>query len=823
LGSNPGAITVQGTHLSVSPGQSISLVGGNITVQSGVLDDGITIQPAHLSAPGGQINIASVATAGEISVGDFVPTSDMTMGKITLSQGTILDVSSHNAAGTVRIRGGQFVMDNATLSADTGNANGAAVAVDIRVTGDLSMSTDLNPAITATTSGSGKAGEVLIASANLTATSHAPNFTLAAIDSHTSGTGKGGNISITTGDLRTTGNPHPFWFIDSGTQGPGNGGDIIIIARNIVMNQTEISTGDTRTSALAVEQEVTGSGGNIKFTAESLDMTLATITSDAFGGHGGDITMTVSDIQMRQGSLMGVIGLNGSGGFTVNGERFVLDSGSTIEADTAYVPGKPVTITANVVELKNGSAVRSHTVGNAAAGDIVVTAADHITLSDPRPSGRPSGFYSSSVGIEDIPVNELGGRSGSVILTTPRLEMIGGARIDTSTQTSGQGGNVTITANSIFIGGERKLPIPEDDFDIAGSHASGIFSRSVGSQFCAGLCGIGGHISITTGSLALGSGAVIDTTTTSTGRGGDIAIHATDTISMSGTSSDGTSVGIFSSSIGTSPDAGSGGNIALTAGQSITISNSASVSASSTGPGDTGNIQINAGDQFTMANSTVTTQANQASGGTIKITTTPSGTVELTNSLISASVLDGTGGGGSVNIDPLYVLMQNSQILAQAVQGPGGNITINITNGGLFLPDANSVISASSQFGVNGTVTIQNPNAPAGGHIQPLGQSPLLATSLLNQRCAALAGGEFSSFTVAGRDSLPTEPGSWLASPLALGLAGSGGDTLPEKGLRASIDDDPARDTTVLSLRQIAPAGFLTQTFAVDSPAGCQS
>ena len=148
-------------------------------------------------------------------------------------------------------------------------------------------------------------------------------------------------------------------------------------------------------------------------------------------------------------------------------------------------------------------------------------------------------------------------------------------------------------------------------------------------------------------------------------------------------------------------------------------------------------LQINAGSQFAMTNSTVTTEADHASGGAIKITTTPSGTVELSNSTISASVLNGTGGGGSVNIDPLYVLMQNSQILAQAVQGPGGNITINITNGGLFLPDANSTISASSQFGVNGTVTIQSPNAPVSGQIQPLGKSPLLATSLLNQRCAA--------------------------------------------------------------------------------------
>ena len=55
LGSNPGAITVQGSQLTVTPGQSLSLVGGNITIQSGTLDNG-TVQPARLSAPNGQIN-----------------------------------------------------------------------------------------------------------------------------------------------------------------------------------------------------------------------------------------------------------------------------------------------------------------------------------------------------------------------------------------------------------------------------------------------------------------------------------------------------------------------------------------------------------------------------------------------------------------------------------------------------------------------------------------------------------------------------------------------------------------------------------------------
>ena len=166
-----------------------------------------------------------------------------------------------------------------------------------------------------------------------------------------------------------------------------------------------------------------------------------------------------------------------------------------------------------------------------------------------------------------------------------------------------------------------------------------------------------------------------------------------------------------------------------------------------------------------MTNSSVTTEANQSSGGAIKIMTNSGGGVDLVNSTISASVLDGTGGGGSVNIDPQFVVLQNSQILAQAVQGPGGNISIT-TN--IFLPDNESVVSASSQAGVNGTVSVQSPISQAGGKIVPLSKSALEATPLLSQRCAAFAGGAYSSFVVAGREALPTEPGGWLASPLPL-------------------------------------------------------
>ena len=137
----------------------------------------------------------------------------------------------------------------------------------------------------------------------------------------------------------------------------------------------------------------------------------------------------------------------------------------------------------------------------------------------------------------------------------------------------------------------------------------------------------------------------------------------------------------------------------------MTLNNGGSITASSTGPADAGNIAINAGSQFLSQNASVTTEASQASGGNILVQATDS--IRLVNSRLSTSVQGGPDtSGGNITIDPTFMTLQNSQILAQAVQGPGGNINIVA---GTFLADQTSLVSASSQFGLSGTVNIQSP------------------------------------------------------------------------------------------------------------------
>jgi large exoprotein involved in heme utilization and adhesion len=75
------------------------------------------------------------------------------------------------------------------------------------------------------------------------------------------------------------------------------------------------------------------------------------------------------------------------------------------------------------------------------------------------------------------------------------------------------------------------------------------------------------------------------------------------------------------------------------------------------------------------------------------------------------------------------------------------------------------VVDASSQFGVQGTVVVASPENNIAGSIAQLPQDIVDVSGLLPERCAARrAGGAQSSFVVAGRGGLPTNPDNYLPS-----------------------------------------------------------
>jgi len=159
-------------------------------------------------------------------------------------------------------------------------------------------------------------------------------------------------------------------------------------------------------------------------------------------------------------------------------------------------------------------------------------------------------------------------------------------------------------------------------------------------------------------------------------------------------------------------------------------------------------------------------------------------------------------------------------VKADAVLGSGGNITIFTP---LFLADPSSELSASSQKGINGTVTIQSPTSNLSGSLGPLTSKPSQTQALLTQRCAALASGQASSFVVAGREQLPADPGGWLSSPLAFAALGENLDADHAIASAPAIMTMATRDTDTISLRRLTPAGFLMANFAESEATGCRS
>jgi hypothetical protein len=236
----------------------------------------------------------------------------------------------------------------------------------------------------------------------------------------------------------------------------------------------------------------------------------------------------------------------------------------------------------------------------------------------------------------------------------------------------------------------------------------------------------------------------------SSGKGGDILITAS---------------GLFqsdNSTVITSADQAKGGDIALKATQ-VQLNNGTLISAESSGVGDAGNINITASDSLLMRDSAITTEAKQADGGNINI---KSGyMVQLIDSKITASVGGGPETiGGNITIDPHYVVLNDSQIIANAYEGRGGNIRIIAD---VFLASPESVVDASSELGIDGTVDIQAPISRITGTLAPLQGNFLSAETLLRDRCTARIRGEkYSSFIASGRDGLPIRPGAVLPSPI---------------------------------------------------------
>ena len=112
------------------------------------------------------------------------------------------------------------------------------------------------------------------------------------------------------------------------------------------------------------------------------------------------------------------------------------------------------------------------------------------------------------------------------------------------------------------------------------------------------------------------------------------------------------------------------------------------------------------------------------------------------------------------------MILNRSSIIAEAIEGHGGNITITA---GEFIQSSDSIVSASSQLGISGTIEINGPRVDVNGALVVLSSELRGRAAVLREACAARAERPISSLVEAGRGGLPQDPEATLP---ALYIAG---------------------------------------------------
>ena len=332
--------------------------------------------------------------------------------------------------------------------------------------------------------------------------------------------------------------------------------------------------------------------------------------------------------------------------------------------------------------------------------------------------------------------------------------MLNGGVIVSVTDGTGTSGDITIDATDSItaIGVERSSLTP--------------------SAFTVGTSGAGnaGNLTLNTARLIVKDGGRIDSSTVDRGTAGSVTINASESVEISGFVPESLNPSLIISSANFIDDtlrealelpplqlSGNSGNVTINT-PNLTVTNGAEVTVRNDGPGNGGELRIIAEDIFLDRNSRLSASTNSGEGGNILLDVENSLQLRHRSQITAEARGSGNGGNLTFNTDTI-VALENSDIIANAVAGRGGNIRISTSGifGTEFRPQLTpeSDITASSQFGVSGTVTIVNPDVDPSSAFIELPENVIDPDRQIVSGCDV---GESNSFTLTGRGGLPDDP-----------------------------------------------------------------
>jgi filamentous hemagglutinin family protein len=793
---SPGAIAaLPGSNLQVPNGRSLLLVGGAVSITGG-----------GLSATGGQLQLLGIAGSGTVTlnhegsaIGLNAP-ADIPRADIRIENGAVMDVTADNggsitidgrnidflrgsylfagiapglgtvasragditfrATGAVTIGGDQFadVISNRLWPGATGTGGSFIVSARSLLLNDTA-------AITVDTTGIGNAGRVLIqVDGPVSLTESSTIFS----DVQPGGVGETGGISIQADSLALLEGSELIGAVRR--QAGGRTGDISVQVRDRVIMDGVDSDGIPSGIFNVVNPGALGNAGTIQVVADSLEITRgARLQANSRGrGDAGDVM-----VQVRDQFLLDGADANGS----VTGIFTDLDTDG--EGN-----GGDILVTTGSLLIKNGAQFTANTFARGNAGDITIAVRDQAILDGFNGDGfssdsgnivpATSGIF-SAVGeaLENGRTVPAIGNGGEIRFSARILALTNGAAMGTSVLSGGRGdaGKVTITAEQVTISGVSQIGGASGIFTQVDAGAignandieinTGALTVANGGRLSASIAGQGeaGNIRVNSQAFTVSSGGQLLTTTSSDSNAGDIVVRSSDSITLTGRES-----GLFANT--TPGSTGNGGSIFIDP-EIMVVRDGARIAVDSQGEGKGGDIDVRAGS-LSLDNALISAETASTQGGNITLRISD---ILLLRNGSNISTTAGTAGargdGGNITIDTTFlvaVATEDSNIRANAFTGQGGNI--QITAQGIFgieFRAAETVLSditASSQFGLSGTVVINTPDVdPTRGTVnlpnEFVSPSPLAGCQ---------ARGEGARFIQTGRGGLPASPYEQLDS-----------------------------------------------------------
>jgi len=756
LTNTPAPITATDINFSVPRNKSLSLIGGNLLIDGKLPDfisedkdapyGGIPKIEFHskLYAQSGQINLASIASQGEV-----IPTGNgLNLG--TDTQGGQINVNNSEinvtgeGGGDIFIRGGEIVVSESFIESRTQGDNNGGV-IDIK--GNSLSFVDGGRVIT-TTYGKGQGSDIKLradelvnffGTSSLYSKKTSPGGSRIYVESLSEDeeAGDAGTLLIEAKNIYFA----KASEIYAATRGKGKGGNVTLRADESVnfSGGNNLKSGNQIYVHTHQKKEGAGNAGNVLIEASDISFKDgASISTTTYGhGKGGDVTFRAT----------------GKVSFSGEEERKWYGSSIWVTSSSKSTGGKAgnIFIEAGELKLENGSYVTTTAFGPGDAGDIYIKTTGRITL-EGASSGDGWGSWIGA-GSNPKPGSNIGGNGGTLHIEAGELILKNGGHIASSSIApedrevqSTSGGDITIhVSGAVELSGVNPYGENEDGF------GSNISVRSFGKN-----AGQAGTIVLTAGSLSIKDGAVITSSTSGIAPGGKIALHIDGTLYISGTSS-----GIELRGPLYSQDEYSQKRYSEQFPEPKNkISFSSIVASSSSEDNDAGNageISITANTIKINADGLINTATENAAGGNITLTTP--NLLYLQNGNITTDVKGGESDGGNISIqNPVFVVLDGAKIISKAEFGFGGDIMIH-SEQFLASADANNELNASSKIlERSGKIIITAPDEDISGSLIILSTNPLNTDDLQKKRCEGLTRKDLNKLIVIDRDVPPITP-----------------------------------------------------------------